>query len=324
MKNIYKFSVAPMLHYTDRHCRFLHRQFTKTALLYTEMITENNFVYFQKKNNISTLHHYEHPIAIQIAGKDPEKLKQCAEIAYLKGYDEINLNVGCPSNKLKQAGFGIYLVRNIPLLIKIIEKIISSVPIPVSIKTRIGLDEKDDYYFLKNLIKKTSQYGLCNKFIIHARKALSHNMSTKANRTIPPIHYDMVYQLKQDFPKLTIIINGNIKSMKESKLHLQYVDGVMIGRAIYNNPIILSQVDSKTLGLKKNTYMKNIVRNMYPYIEKELSLGTPLHHISRHILGLFNSIPGSKLWKKYINDNVYKKNSDISILETALKFINVI
>ncbi|XBC44326.1 MAG: tRNA dihydrouridine(20/20a) synthase DusA [Buchnera aphidicola (Schlechtendalia peitan)] len=318
MTNIYKFSVAPMLHYTDRHCRFLHRQFTTQTLLYTEMITEDYLINF--KNTIPKVHTYEHPIAIQIAGKNPKKLEICSRIAYSKGYDEINLNVGCPSNRVKKSGFGIYLVQNIPLLTNIIKTMVNSVPIPVSIKTRIGLDKQDDYYFLRNLVKCTSQYGMCNKYIIHARKALSNGISTKHNRTIPQLNYNMVYTLKKDFPKLTIIINGNILSIQDAKIHLKHVDGVMIGRSIYNNPSILSHVDTEMFGLKKKC-IKTLIRNMYPYIEHELHMGTSFQHISRHMFGLFYGIPGCKMWKKYLSDNIYKKNSDITILENALKFV---
>jgi len=280
------------------------------------MITEDHLI--QSKHKV--LETYEHPIALQVAGKNPKKLERCAIIAHLQGYDEINLNVGCPSKKIQYAGFGIYLIKNIPLLTNIVKIMVNASPIPVSIKTRIGLDEYDNYYFLKNLIENISKYGLCQKFIIHARKALSQGISTKENRTIPKLNYNIVYALKKDFPKLTIIINGNIKSIKDSKMHLKYVDGVMIGRSIYNNPSILSQIDSEIIELKKNI-IKVLTENMYPYIEKELCTGTPLKHISRHMLGLFHGFHGCKRWKQHIIENSYKKNSNIKVLEKALKFV---
>lgn len=322
MNTFQKFSVAPMLNYTDRHCRYLYRIFTKYSILYTEMIIENKMLSI-KPNNIKKIDTSEHPIAIQFAGINPNKLAHCAYLAYLSNYDEINFNIGCPSHKFKKLGLGIYLLNNIPLIIQIIQKMSNIVPIPISIKTRIGLDSKDSYSFLYNFISQIEKYTNCKKIIVHARKALSSKISTKKNRELPNLKYNTVYQLKKDFPNFIIIINGGINSISEAKYHLKYVDGIMMGRTIYKNPSILNYVDSKIFNIKTN--VSSITDNfkfIYHYIEKELNSGTLLYQITRHMLGLFNGIPGSKMWKHYLSKYSYKKNAGIEIVQKALQFIH--
>ncbi|WP_343152683.1 tRNA dihydrouridine(20/20a) synthase DusA [Buchnera aphidicola] len=321
-KNCYhKFSVAPMLNYTNKHCRYFFRKLTKRALLYTEMIVANDsFKKIEKKMLYNS--QIENPTSIQLAGRIPKKIAKCAKLAYLKGFNEINLNVGCPSTKVNQACFGVSLMNETNTVNHIIHSIAEYVPIPITIKTRIGIDNQDDYNFLSNFIYEISKNNICNTFIIHARKAILFNISTKKNLRIPKINYEFVYKLKHDFPDLKFVINGNIKSINSAKQHLNKTDGVMLGRAIYNNPSILQNVDNLIFNENyKPIKMLNIIEEMYPYIKKELSLGTPLHHITRHFLNAFYGKKGSSLWKKYLNKNAIKHNSDLKVLDNALKFI---
>ncbi|AMA64814.1 putative tRNA-dihydrouridine synthase [Candidatus Arsenophonus lipoptenae] len=314
------FSVAPMLHLTDRHCRYFHRLLTKKALLYTEMITTNAIIY--GKNNYLTYNEEEHPIALQLGGNEPKILANCAKMVQKAGYDEINFNIGCPSKRAQNGQFGAYLMRESSLVADCIKSMQDVVTIPITIKTRLGVDNDDSYEFLIDFIDRIVTNSQCRLFIIHARKAWLSGLNPKQNRKIPPLNYSYVYQLKKEFPQLTIIINGGIKTINEANQHLYYLDGVMIGREAYQNPQLLINVDLKIFN-KNNLIINPIiaVQKMFPYIARELKKGTYLHHITKHMLGIFQSVPGACKWRRYLSTNSYKKGADISIIKKALEFI---
>ncbi|MDE9534710.1 tRNA dihydrouridine(20/20a) synthase DusA [Xenorhabdus bovienii] len=315
-----RFSVAPMLDWTDRHCRYFHRLLSKEALLYTEMVTTGAIIH--GKGNYLAYNEEEHPLALQLGGSEPQALAQCAKIAQEQGYDEINLNVGCPSDRVQNGRFGACLMGEAKLVADGVKAMQDVVDIPVTVKTRIGIDEQDSYEFLCDFIDTVVKNSDCDNFIIHARKAWLSGLSPKENREIPPLDYPRVYQLKKDFPQLTLSINGGIKSLEEAKQHLQYVDGVMIGREAYQNPSILAHVDRELFN-KAASVVNTIdaIKALYPYIERELSKGTYLGHITRHILGIFQGIPGARQWRRHLSENAHKAGADIMVVEKALEMV---
>ncbi|MDE9433192.1 tRNA dihydrouridine(20/20a) synthase DusA [Xenorhabdus bovienii] len=315
-----RFSVAPMLDWTDRHCRYFHRLLSKEALLYTEMVTTGAIIH--GKGNYLAYSEEEHPLALQLGGSESQALAQCAKIAQERGYDEINLNVGCPSDRVQNGRFGACLMGEAKLVADGVKAMQDVVDIPVTVKTRIGIDEQDSYEFLCDFIDTVVKNSDCDNFIIHARKAWLSGLSPKENREIPPLDYPRVYQLKKDFPQLTLSINGGIKSLEEAKQHLQYVDGVMIGREAYQNPSILAHVDRELFNEAASVVNTiDTIKALYPYIERELSKGTYLGHITRHILGIFQGIPGARQWRRHLSENAHKTGADIMVVEKALEMV---
>lgn len=314
-----RFSVAPMLDWTTRHCRYFHRQFSRHALLYTEMVTTQAIIHAKYDHLDFDL--AEQPVALQLGGSDPEQLKNCAVLAEQRGYSEVNLNVGCPSDRVQNGMFGACLMAKADLVAESVAAMQSAVKIPVTVKTRIGIDDLDSYDFLCDFVQKVHQTG-CNEFIIHARKAWLSGLSPKQNREIPPLDYERVYQLKRDFPQLYISINGGIKTIAEMQQHLQYVDGVMVGREAYQNPSLLGQIDRALFDPQAEIITpRQAVENMFPYIEQKLSQGVYLNHIVRHMLGAFQQCKGARQWRRYLSENAYKQGSGIEVLETALSFV---
>ncbi|SCC19280.1 tRNA dihydrouridine(20/20a) synthase DusA [Gilliamella intestini] len=313
-----KFSIAPMLDWTDKHCRYFHRVLTKQTLLYTEMVTTGAILF--GKGDYLDFNHEEHPVSLQLGGSDPKALAQCAKLAQERGYDEINLNVGCPSDRVQNGMFGACLMGNANLVADCVEQMQAQVDIPVTVKTRIGIDDFDSYAFLCHFIETVMPYT--STFIVHARKAWLSGLSPKENREVPPLNYDRVYKLKQDYPNLTIAINGGIKTIDQIKHHLQHVDGVMVGREAYQNPLLLTLIDSQIFGLDTPTIEpKSAIRALYPYIEQQLTQGAQLNHIMRHTLGLFNGFKGARQWRRYLSENAHKKGVGIEVVEQALTFI---
>ncbi|MDW6002054.1 tRNA dihydrouridine(20/20a) synthase DusA [Vibrio mangrovi] len=312
-----RFSVAPMLDWTDRHCRYFHRLLTSQALLYTEMVTTGAIIH--GKGDFLAYHEAEHPVALQLGGSNPQDLAHCAKLAQERGYDEVNLNVGCPSDRVQNGRFGACLMAEPQLVAECVAAMKAEVDIPVTVKTRIGIDDLDSYEFLTDFITIVSEQGGCEQFTIHARKAWLSGLSPKENREIPPLDYPRANQIKRDFPHLVIAVNGGIKSLEESKVHLEHLDGVMIGREAYQNPYLLAEVDQQIFGLdtpvKKRT---QVVEEMYPYIESQLSKGAYLGHISRHMIGLFQNMPGARQWRRYISENAHKKGAGIEVIQAAL------
>jgi len=316
----HRFSIAPMLDWTDRHCRYFHRQLTRQSLLYTEMVTTGAIIH--GKGDYLAWSQEEQPVALQLGGSDPAALAICAQQAEQRGYNEVNLNVGCPSDRVQNGRFGACLMGEAQLVADCIKAMRDVVSIPVTVKTRIGIDDQDSYEFLCDFIQRVAEQGGCETFIIHARKAWLSGLSPKENREIPPLDYERVYQLKRDFPHLTLSLNGGVKSLDEAKIHLQHLDGVMMGREAYQNPGLLAQVDGEIFGgVEPVPNAVAVVRAMYPYIEHELSQGTYLGHVTRHMLGLFQGIPGARQWRRYLSENAHKAGAGVEVVEQALSLV---
>lgn len=314
-----KFSIAPMLDWTDKHCRYFHRILTKQTLLYTEMVTTGAILY--GKGDYLAFNEQEQPVSLQLGGSDPIALAKCAKLAEERGYNEINLNVGCPSDRVQNGMFGACLMGKADLVANCIDAMQKEVNIPVTVKTRIGIDNQDSYSFLCEFIEKVMPYT--DTFIVHARKAWLSGLSPKENREVPPLDYERVYQLKRDYPQLTIALNGGIKTIEEIKHHLNYVDGVMVGREAYQNPMLLTQIDQQIFGDDKPIIDPIVaIQTLYPYIETQLSQGGQLNHIMRHTLGIFNGRKGAKQWRRYLSENAHKPGAGIEVVEHALTFIH--
>ncbi|UAX41773.1 tRNA dihydrouridine(20/20a) synthase DusA [Pasteurella canis] len=314
-----RFSVAPMLDWTTRHCRYFHRQFSRHALLYTEMITTGAIIHAKYDHLEFSL--TENPVALQLGGSDPSQLAQCAKMAEMRGYHEINLNVGCPSDRVQNGMFGACLMAKADLVAHCVKAMQAVVNIPITVKTRIGIDEFDSYEFLCDFVQKIHDAG-CQEFIIHARKAWLSGLSPKENREIPPLNYERVYQLKRDFPHLLISINGGIKTIDEIQQHLKYVDGVMVGREAYQNPSLLGYIDQALFDPTSPIISaKEAVEKMFPYIETQLSQGVYLNHIVRHMLGAFQHCKGARQWRRHLSENAHKTGADLKVVEVALSFV---
>ncbi|MFS1464501.1 tRNA dihydrouridine(20/20a) synthase DusA [Vibrio lentus] len=312
-----RLSVAPMLDWTDRHCRYFHRLLSQQTLLYTEMVTTGAILH--GKGDFLEYNEQEHPLALQLGGSNPVDLAACAKLAGERGYDEVNLNVGCPSDRVQNGRFGACLMAEPELVADCVLAMKEVTDIPITVKTRIGIDDQDSYEFLTKFVSTVSEKGGCEQFTIHARKAWLSGLSPKENREIPPLDYDRAYQIKKDFSDLVIAVNGGITTLEQTKEHLQHLDGVMIGREAYHSPFILAEVDQQIFGLDTPIKKRSqVVEEMYPYIERELSNGASLGHISRHMLGLFQSMPGARQWRRYISENAHKKGAGIEVVQTAL------
>ena len=316
-KHSRRISIAPMIDWTDRHDRYFLRLITKHAVLYTEMITTGAIIHGDK-HRLLDFDPAEQPLAIQLGGSDPLDLAKCARIAEQWGYKEINLNVGCPSDRVQSGKFGACLMAEPELVRDCLKAMIDSVSIPVSVKTRIGIDRQDSFDELHHFVSTVKESG-CNIFIIHARKAWLDGLSPKQNREIPPLCYDRVYKIKERFPDLEIIINGGITTLAECEMHLKYVDGVMMGREAYQNPYLLVDIDEL---FYQDSHPKpdreEIVRDIIPYIERHLASGGRLTHITRHILGLYQSVPGAKYWRRTISQQSHLNGAGIEVIESAL------
>lgn len=312
-------SVAPMLDWTDKHCRYFFRLISPDILLYTEMIVAQAII----KGDVNYLLNFnrmEHPLALQIGGNDPQLLAECASIAESFGYDEVNLNVGCPSPRVSTGQFGACLMSNPQLVARCVLAMQQKVKIPVTVKCRIGVDDQDSYENLHQFVSTVTTDSGCHTFIIHARKAWLKGLSPKQNRDIPPLQYDKVYRLKQDFPSLTIVINGGIQHLADINLHLSQVDGVMIGRAVYNNPYLLADIQQSYYPNKTILTRLEIMEAMFPYINMQLKSGAKLSHISRHLLSLFQGLPGAAAFRRYISQHICP-NANIEVLQEALTFV---
>lgn len=315
-----RISVAPMMEWTDRHDRYFLRQISQHTMFYSEMVT-TGAILFGNRERFLQFNQQEHPIAVQLGGSNPADLAECAVICEDYGYDEINLNVGCPSDRVQSGKIGACLMAEPELVAECISAMQNKVNVPVTVKHRIGIDDLDSYQHLVNFVETVASAG-CQTFIVHARKAILSGLSPKQNREIPPLLYPMVYQLKQDFKALEIIINGGITSLEQAEEHLKHVDGVMIGREAYHNPYILADVDQRFFGSDNNVPSRiDVINALIPYIEQELAKGTRLQHISRHILGLFHAQPNGKLWRRHLSENAYKKDAGIEVVRAALALV---
>lgn len=315
-----KLSVAPMLDWTDRDCRYLLRLISSHCLLYTEMVTTGALIYGDRERFLAH-EGLEYPLALQLGGSDPDALAECAKMGEDAGYDEINLNVGCPSDRVQSGRFGACLMAEPELVAEGVAAMQQRINIPVTVKTRLGIDEQDSYEFLTDFISKVAAAG-CDTFILHARKAWLKGLSPKENRDVPPLDYERVYQIKKDFPQLHIDINGGIHSLEEVQHHLQNVDGVMMGRAIYHNPYLLAQADTDIFTGNGDVLSRHqVIEAMLPYIEKRMKQGRPLKSITRHMLGVFQGQPGARRWRRHLSENAHLPGAGIHILREALNLV---
>ena len=297
-----------MMDCTDRHDRFFLRLMSKNVMLYSEMVATKSAIHGDRKKILSYSPE-EKPLALQVGGSDKKELSEVAKIAEDMGYDEININLGCPSKKVQKNKFGACLIKEPDLVSECINEMINSCKIPVTAKTRIGYDDVEDFDYLNSFIHKMKSAG-CKTFILHARKAILKGLSPKQNLNIPKLNYPMVYQLKKENPDLEIIINGGISKIEEIKNHLKMCDGVMIGRSIYQNPYSLVEIEKEIFNTKESLSREEVAEQLLKYLEKEVKLGTKVNHIMRHTVGLYHGQVGSKNWKRYLSDNMMARDSD--------------
>jgi len=309
-----------MLDWTDRHDRYFLRLISRHAWLYTEMVTTGAIIHGDRDRHLA-FNEAEHPVALQLGGSEPADMAECARIGQDYGYDEININVGCPSERVHKGSFGACLMATPEMVAECVDAMRQVVDIPVTIKTRIGIDEQEDYEHLHNFVRINREAG-CRIFIVHARKAWLKGLSPKENREVPPLRYTLVYKLKQEFPDLEIIINGGLQDLDMAEQQLEHVDGVMLGRAVYHDPWLLSEVDRRFYGDDhKVVSAREIVEQMYPYIEELIRDGGQLKYVTRHMLGMFHGRPGAKLWRRTLSEKAYREGAGIEVVEEALSYL---
>jgi tRNA-dihydrouridine synthase A len=309
-------SVAPMMDWTDRHCRFFHRLLSPGALLYTEMVTAAAIVHGDRERLLA-YHPAEHPVALQLGGSDPVLMTEAACHVEEAGYDEINVNVGCPSERVQSGSFGACLMAEPGVIADCVTHMRAAVETPVTVKSRIGIDDREDYEFLRTFIATVADAG-CRKFVVHARKAILSGLSPKQNREIPPLRYDLVHRLKADFPDLFIVINGGIRDLESAQAQLKVVDGVMIGREAYQHPWFLAEAERALLGGKPPASRVAVVEAMLPYVQAQLQAGQRLHSITRHMLGLFAGRPGARAWRRRLSEEAGRPGAGVETLRSAL------
>jgi tRNA-dihydrouridine synthase A len=311
-----RLSVAPMMDWTDRHCRSFHRLLTPAALLYTEMVT-SGAVLHGDRDRLLGFSSDEHPLALQLGGSDPGDLAQCARIAESFGYDEVNLNVGCPSDRVQRGRFGACLMAEPDLVGDCIAAMRDAVSLPVTVKTRLGVDHHDSYDWFSGFVARVAESG-CRIFIVHARKAWLSGLSPKENREVPELRYGWVYRLKREYPDLTVVLNGGITSIAEVQAHLGRLDGVMLGRAAYHNPWILAELQAGLFDSCGVASREAAVRAMTRYLSFQVSRGVPVKHVTRHLLGLFQGQPGARRWRRYISQHAHLEPDNEHLLLEAL------
>ena len=320
LSHAHRLSVAPMLDWTTRDYRYFIRLITKQCLLYTDMITTGALMHGDAARFLAH-DEIEGPLALQLGGSDPATMAQCAVMAEDWGYDEVNINVGCPSDRVQSGLFGACLMAEPNLVAECVAEMQARVTIPVTVKTRLGIDEQDSYEFLSQFVETVSSAG-CKTFILHARKAWLSGLSPKENRDVPPLNYERVYQIKHDYPDLQIAINGGVQTLEEVQTHLHQVDGTMIGRVAYHDPYRLATADSVVFGKADQGLSRHeVIEAMLPYISQRMAVGRSLKSITRHLLGLFQGQPGAKAWRRYLSENAHLKGARIEVLEEALKLV---
>jgi tRNA-dihydrouridine synthase A len=314
----HRFSIAPMMEWTDRHCRSFHRVLTSRALLYSEMVTADAILHGDLERLIG-FDAEQHPLALQLGGSDPDKLARAAATGAEWGYDEINLNVGCPSDRVQSGRFGACLMAEPELVAScLVAMAAAAAPVPVSVKCRIGIDDQDPQDALPRFVRAVAKAGV-RTVIVHARKAWLAGLSPKRNRDVPPLDYELVYGLKRMFPELTIVLNGGIDNLEQARAHLAHVDGVMLGRAAYQDPALLLDVDATIFGASAPSRTRHeAVQSFLPAVEKKLRAGVPLAAITRHMLGLFNGLPGARAWRRTLAEDARAPGAGIEIVIRAL------
>ena len=315
----YPVCVAPMMDWTDRHCRYFLRQVSPRVRLYTEMVVAQAVIHGDR-DRLLAFADEEHPVALQLGGSDPKLLASAAAIGEGYGYDEINLNVGCPSDRVQNGAFGACLMAEPELVRDCVAAMKATVRIPVTVKTRIGIDDQDGEAFLHRFVETVAASG-CDRFVVHARKAILAGLSPKQNREIPPLHYERVYALRDAFPQLAIVINGGIRSTEDVAAHLAHVDGVMIGRAAYDDPWLLHRIERMFFAETAQMDRRDVVLRCLPYMEDALGDGVRLISITRHMLGLFKGLPGARAWRRCLSERACRRGAGVEVVHEALDAI---
>jgi len=316
----HRLCIAPMLDWTDRYCRFFLRQISRHVRLYTEMVTTGALLH-QDPARFLDHHPEEHPLALQLGGSEPRDLAACAQLAKEWAYDEINLNVGCPSDRVQSGRFGACLMAQPDLVADCVAAMYEATDLPVTVKHRIGIDDMDSYEQLSRFVETVAQAG-CTIFIVHARKAWLQGLSPKQNREIPPLQYEVVHRLKRDFPQLQLIINGGFKTLTQIEQQLDHTDGVMIGREAYQNPWVLAQADARIFGRASPVEDRHqVVEQLLPFVAQQQALGIPVHRITRHILGLYQGQPGARAWRRHLSENAHRDGAGPDVINEALALL---
>jgi tRNA-dihydrouridine synthase A len=314
---MHKFCVAPMMDWTDRHCRFFHRIMTRRARLYTEMVTADAILH-GKRAQLLDFATDEHPVVLQLGGSDSAKLAAAAAIGEAWGYDEINLNVGCPSDRVRGGNFGACLMADPALVARCVAAMIGAVRVPVTVKCRIGIDDQDSEADLERFVSSVADAG-CRVFIVHARKAWLNGLSPKENREIPPLDYPRVWRLKSAHPELTIVINGGLLSVEDAEAQLAHVDGVMLGRAAYQMPWLLASIDETLFGQAKAVVSREeVLERLRPYVAQHVEAGGRLHAVTRHILGLYHGRPKARAFRRYLSENAVGASATVDVLDQVI------
>ena len=313
----HRVSVAPMMDYTDRHFRYFIRLLSRHTRLYTEMVTTGALLHGDHRRFLE-FHSTEHPLALQLGGSEPQALAACARFAADYGYDEVNLNVGCPSDRVQSGRFGACLMNEPKLVAECVAAMIAAGPVPITVKTRIGVDERDSYEELVEFVATVSLAG-CRVFIVHARKAWLKGLSPKENREVPPLRYDVAEQLKRDFSGLTVVVNGGVKTLEAMQQHLGAFDGVMVGREAVSNPYLFADVDRRFFDPSARVLSRTeILQAWLPYLETQLQEGVPLARMTRHALGLFHGCAGARQWRRALSEEGARPGADLGVLRAAL------
>jgi tRNA-dihydrouridine synthase A len=313
-----KVSIAPMMEWTDRHCRYFLRLISPHARLYTEMVTAQAVLHGDRERLLG-FDAAEHPVALQLGGSDPDALARAATIGAGFGYDEINLNIGCPSDRVQSGRFGACLMEEPPLVRDCVAAMRAAVTIPVTVKCRIGIDAHDDYGFLRDFVATVAESG-CSVFVVHARKALLAGLSPRENREVPPLRYGYVYRLKEEFPQLAVVVNGGVRRLPGVHEHLARVDGVMIGREAYHNPYFLAEVEAALYGTKPPR-REDVIARFLPYVEARLAEGVRLPAITRHVLGLYTGQPGARRWRRRLSEEASRPGAGAELLRDSMTLV---
>jgi tRNA-dihydrouridine synthase A len=310
-----RIAVAPMMDWTDRHCRYFMRLLSPSVFLYTEMVTAAA-VHHGDKQRFLRFNDEEHPVALQLGGNHPEWMASAAAAAEKFGYDEVNINVGCPSDRVQSGQFGACLMGSPAVVADCVREMRDAVNVPVTVKSRIGIDDHDSYEFLKSFVDAQAEAG-CSKFIVHARNAILEGLSPKENRSVPPLNYDRVYRLKQDYPELEIILNGGVRDLETVDEVLAHVDGVMIGREAYHRPYFLAELEHHLNPGWQPPGRREVLERMLPYVEAQMSQGVPLMRIARHMMGLVGGMPGARKWRRYLSQNAHRDDASAAMIIDA-------
>lgn len=308
-----------MMSWTDRHCRYFLRLVSPRARLYTEMVTAAAILKGDRQR-LLRFDPAEHPVALQIGGNDPAEMAAAARVGARFGYDEINVNIGCPSDRVQNGTFGACLMSHPKTVASCVRAMRAQTDVPVTVKTRTGIDDRDSYEFLRGFVEAVAAAG-CDTFIVHARKAILGGLSPRDNRNVPPLNYERVYRLKADCPELEVVVNGGVRTVEEAASHLRHVDGVMIGREAYQNPWFLTELEHHLGGPPADVPERrhDVARGMLPYIEERLAAGTELKHIARHMLNLFAGQPGARQWRRYLSEHAHRPGAGVDVIEGALR-----